>query len=253
MKTCFDPKNYSFNEKSRDGVYIIHGFTNTTYEIKELAVYLSKQGFYTRADNLPGHGTTIEDCNRCKYTDWIEAVEQGIAEMVSRCDNIYVIGISMGSVLALQACSIFPLNAAVFASTVLIFKDFISVNYLAPMLHRVVPYRSKRKTYSKKIRDDMSFFGYDSWPTSAVNEMRKMANKTKKILPNIKCPSLVIHSRKDLLSPQSNIALVYDNISSDYKEKFVVENAPHNLFAINPNQEIIFQKISGFLNQFKAE
>ena len=65
------------------------------------------------------------------------------------------------------------------------FKDFISVNYLAPMLHRVVPYRSKRKTYSKKIRDDMSFFGYDSWPTSAVNEMRKMANKTKKILPNI--------------------------------------------------------------------
>ena len=80
-----------------------------------------------------------------------------------------------------------------------------------------------------------------------------MANKTRKILPNIKCPSLVIHSRKDLLSPQSNIALVYDNISSDYKEKFVVENAPHNLFATNPNQEIIFQKISGFLNQFKAE
>ena len=91
------------------------------------------------------------------------------------------------------------------------------------MLHRVVPYRSKRKTYSKKIRDDMSFFGYDFWPTSAVNEMRKMANKTRKILPNIKCPSLVIHSRTDLLSPQSNIALVYDNISSDYKEKFVVE------------------------------
>ena len=94
----FDVNNYQFNKESRNGVYIIHGFTNTTYEVKELAIYLSKQGFYTRADNLPGHGTTPEDCNRCRYSDWIEFVEQGVAEMISHCDNIFVIGISMGSV-----------------------------------------------------------------------------------------------------------------------------------------------------------
>lgn len=250
MKTCFDPNNYSFNEKSRDGVYIIHGFTNTTYEIKELAVYLSKQGFYTVANNLPGHGTTIEDCNRCKYTDWLESVEQGIAEITSRCDNVYIIGISMGSVLALQAASIFPVNAAVFASTALEFKDYIGVNLLIPLVYRFYPYRPKIKTVAIK---DVEFFGYDYWPTSAVNEMRKMAKKTRKILHEVTCPALVIHSRKDLLSPQSNISLVYDNISSNYKEKFIVEKAGHNLFAENPNQDIIFQKISGFLQQFQEK
>ena len=125
MKKYFDPNNYAFNKESRNGVYIIHGFTNTTYEIKELALYLSKKGFYTVANNLPGHGTTIEECNRCKYTDWLESVEQGVADMASRCDNVYIIGISMGSVLALQAASIFPVNAAVFASTALDFKDYI--------------------------------------------------------------------------------------------------------------------------------
>ena len=97
----FDVNNYQFNRGSRNGVYIIHGFTNSTYEVKELALYLSKQGYYTRADNLPGHGTTPEDCNRCRYSDWIEFVEQGVAEMTSHCDNTFVIGISMGSVLAL--------------------------------------------------------------------------------------------------------------------------------------------------------
>ena len=98
----FDSNNYQYNPESRDGVYIIHGFTNTTYEVKELARYLGEQGYYTVAHNLPGHGTTPKDCNRCKYTDWIEFVEQGVAEMSSQCANIYVIGISMGSVLALH-------------------------------------------------------------------------------------------------------------------------------------------------------
>ena len=110
----FDTKNYQFNTESKDGVYIIHGFTNTTYETRDLAEYLGNQGFYTNAINLPGHGTTPEDCNRVKFTDWIEYTEQGVAEMSSQCNNVYVIGISMGSVLALHlSSSVFPLNAAV--------------------------------------------------------------------------------------------------------------------------------------------
>ena len=247
MKKYFDPNNYTFNEGSRNGVYIIHGFTNSTYEVKELALYLSKKGFYTVANNLPGHGTTIEDCNRCKYTDWLESVEQGVAEVASRCDNVYIIGISMGSVLALQAASIFPVKAAIFASTVLDFKEHIGVNYLIPLVYRFYPYRPKKKSFTKK---NLEFFGYDYWPTAALNEMRKMANNTRKILHEVTCPALVIHSRADLLSPQSNISLVYDNINSNYKEKFIVEKSGHNLFAEGPNQDIIFQKVSEFLLKF---
>ena len=80
--------------------------------------------------------------------------------------------------------------------------------------------------------------------------MRKMANNTRKILHEVTCPALVIHSRVDLLSPQTNISLVYDNINSNYKEKFIVEKSGHNLFAGGPNQDIIFQKVSEFLLKF---
>ena len=246
----FDVNNYQFNKESRNGVYIIHGFTNSTYEVKELAIYLGEQGFFTRADNLPGHGTTPEDCNRCRYSDWIEFVEQGVAEMTSHCDNIFVIGISMGSVLALQVSSIFPLNAAVFASTVLQFKNKFDVRILIPLFHRLHPFTVKQNIYPKKLRVTMEHFGYDVWPLTAVNEMRKLTNKVRKVLPIIKCPALVIHSKADLLSPQSNISLVYDTISSENKEKMIVENGGHNLFVSNPNQKTIFNNISVFLNQF---
>ena len=126
-------------------------------------------------------------------------------------------------------------------------RFFYRVNFLIPILYRFYPYREKKETYTQK---NLEFFGYDYWPTAAVNEMRKMANKTKKILNEVTCPSLVIHSRADLLSPQSNISLVYDNITSKYKEKLILEKSGHNLFAENPNQNTIFQKVSEFLQKF---
>ena len=247
----FDTKNYQFNTESKDGVYIIHGFTNSTYETRDLAEYLGNQGFYTHSINLPGHGTTPEDCNRTKFTDWIEYTEQGVAEMSSKCNNVYVIGISMGSVLALHLSSVFQLNAAVFASTVLKFKDYFSVRVLTPLFHRLIQFREKRKSYPKDVRDKVNYLGYQVWPMSAVNEMRKLTNKVQKEIPKIKCPALVVHSAKDMLSLQSNISLVYDNISSEIKEKLIVNQANHNLFVTNPDQELIFQKITSYFNQFR--
>ena len=247
----FDTKNYQFNTKSRDGIYIIHGFTNSTYETRDIAEYLGKQGFYTKAINLPGHGTSPEDCNGTKYTDWIEFTEQGVAEMSSHCDNVYIIGIRMGSVLALHLSSIFPVNAAVFASTVLKFKDYFSTRILTPLFHRLIPFREKRKSYPKEIRDKINYYGYQVWPMSAVNEMRKLTNQVKREVSAVKCPALVIHSTMDLLSIPENISLVYDNISSRIKEKLIIKKTIHNLFIPSPDQEEIFTKVLSFFNQFR--
>ena len=83
--------------------------------------------------------------------------------------------------------------------------------------------------------------------------MRKLTNKVRRVLPTIKCPSLVLHSKIDQLSPQSNISLVYDNISSENKEKLILEKAGHNLFLPNPDQKIIFQYITTFFNRFREK
>ena len=246
-----DDNNYQFNKESRDGVYIIHGFTGSTNEIRELAEYLGNQGFYTRADNLPGHGSTPEDCNRCRYTDWIEFVEQGLAEMISRCDNVYVIGISMGSLLALHLSSIFPLNAAVYASIAIKFKDKISARILTPLFHRIIPFRSKKYSYPKHLWDNFECIGYKVWPMSALNEMRKLTNYVSSELSSVSCPSLLIHSNADQLTLKENIEFVYQNISSEQKETFFIENATHNIFIPNPDRELIFKKVTSFLKEFR--
>ena len=86
---------------------------------------------------------------------------------------------------------------------------------------------------------------------SAVNEMRKLTNKVKKILSQVNVPALIIHSEKDKLQLPVNTSLVYNSISSDIKEKLILKNAGHNLFDYSLDQDMVFQKVGAFFNQFR--
>ena len=72
--TRFDPNSYDLNKSSKKGVLIIHGFSSSTYETLPLGKFLSDKGFRVFIPNLPGHGTTVEDCNSFAYNvsnpDW---------------------------------------------------------------------------------------------------------------------------------------------------------------------------------------
>ena len=198
----FDTNNYEFNKKSSLGVYIIHGFSNTTYEVKQLAEFLGKNGFHTIANNLPGHGTTPEECNRIKYTDWINHVKQDIAELSSKSEKIYVIGCSMGAVLSLYVASIFPINGLVVAGTVLKFKNPFEINILVPLFGRFV------KISKKKNKNKTMFYGYTHYPLLALLQFKKLIKNVLKKIKNITCPTLIIPSKNDRLSIEDNVSIV---------------------------------------------
>ena len=119
----FDTNDYELNIDSKKGVMIIHGFSSTTFETRPLAEFLADTGFRVSARNLPGHGTTVEDCNATKFHDWLDFVEINLAELSSDCDELYVIGLSMGAVLSLYLAGLFPINKVITGATVLNFKD----------------------------------------------------------------------------------------------------------------------------------
>ena len=116
--TNFDTNDYELNVDSKKGVMVIHGFSSTTCETAPLAHFLADKGFRVSSRNLPGHATTIEDCNSTSYREWLSFTEQKVASMYSDCDKVIVIGVSMGAVLALHLGTIFPLEGIVAASAV---------------------------------------------------------------------------------------------------------------------------------------
>ena len=247
----FDEKNYAFNAESKNGIYLIHGFTNTTYETKNLAKFLANQGYHTVANNLPGHGTTIEECNRVKYHDWLTAVEQDMAALASKCDKIHIIGSSMGGVLALHLATMFPINSLVVAAPVFKFKSEFKTRILVPLFKNIVPIRDKASQY--KDGKTMQFYGYTHYPNKALNEMRKLTNIVRKKLTNVKCPTLLLYSESDQTCIMDNYDIVNDQISSEIKEKLIVKYSSHNMLVENihlDERKLIHQTINQFIGKF---
>ena len=163
----FDTNNYHFNPDSKFGTgYLIHGFSSSTYEVKKLAKHLSQKGYQVRADNLPGHGTTIEDCNSTKYYEWLNAVEKGVAEMYSACDKVIVIGVSMGGVLSLHLGSLFPLDGIISASALFKFKNEFNVRFINRIFNKLKKTVPKKSTFNpdQVKAQNIQFYGYKHYP-----------------------------------------------------------------------------------------
>ena len=168
----FNSSNYAYNTKSRIGIYLIHGFSSTTYEVLELAKYLRNNNYHVIANNLPGHGTNIKDCNRTKYQDWLHYSEIHLADLASKCDKIYIVGCSMGALISSYLASMFPINGLIIGGFVAKFKKSFLINYINPLLCKILKKSKKEDIYSKKI----DFYGYKYYPLVALNEFRKMNN-----------------------------------------------------------------------------
>ena len=247
----FDTENYEFNSDSKTGVYLIHGFTNTTYEVKKLSNYLSKDGYHIIAENLPGHGTNVEECNRVKYADWISSVKEGVAKLSTTCDKIHIIGISMGAVLAMQVATIFPINSIIIVAPVLQFQNQFKARFLLPLLNKLIPFTSKASQYSNS--KNMKFYGYEYYPNKALNEFRKLTNIVRKNLDKVKAPTLMIFSESDKTCIMENHHIIKNEIGSDIKESLILNQLNHVMLDDTDHideHKLLYSTIKQFLKRF---
>ena len=243
----FDTTSYEYNKGSKTGILLIHGFTNTTYELKKLISFLTSQNYHVIAENLPGHGTTVSDCNSTSYLDWIEFVEKRFAHLSSHCEHTFVCGISMGALLAMHLSVVFPINGLISAAPVLEFNKPFKIHILNPFFCHLLKYRSKKYEVSKGQK---IYYGYNKWPLIALNEVRKLSSYVyKHILHQIKCPSLLIHSKADLTSIFNNYALMKNHLQSKEITPLIVTDSHHNIFDCDIEKELIYREINQFIQK----
>jgi carboxylesterase len=97
---------FFFHGSEDVGVLLVHGYSGTPAELRELGERLHTDNNYTVLGILlPGHGTDPHDLERIKWQDWYLAVEAGVKMLKQTCRKVVVIGMSMGSLLTLMAAS----------------------------------------------------------------------------------------------------------------------------------------------------
>lgn len=86
---------------AKAGVLLIHGIISTPRHFDFIIPHIPDE-FAVHNILLPGHGGTVKDFSKATVKQWHGEVQKALSELEAVCDKIYIIGYSLGALLALD-------------------------------------------------------------------------------------------------------------------------------------------------------
>lgn len=204
------------------GVLLAHGYTATTAEVRLLARRLHERDYTVAGPLLPGHGHAPAAMNRCRWQDWVGAMEEMYQRLAGHCRHIFVGGESMGAMAALYLVSTHPEVAGI-----LTYAPAMRVSRLitlrAQLVAPFVPFVPKRRT----LKWNEHWQGYTVNPVRGFLQMVQLQRAVRGRLPAIRQPLLLIQGRLDTTIDLQGASLVYQEIGSVVKELHWLEHTGH--------------------------
>lgn len=234
--------NSFFFEGNQTGILLLHGFTATTVEVRWLAEYLNNKGFTVSAPLLPGHGTTPQDMNKKKYTDWLDCVKKAYLSLNKSCNTIIVGGESMGAVLSLYLAEKFSEIKAL-----LLYSPAIKVSSLkyAKFLRFFKPIIQK-----SDYDDLMPWQGYSVYPLFAANEFLHLQKIVLGKLDQVNQPILIFHGAYDKTIDLDSSDVIYSSVNSLIKFKQIMPDSGH-VMLLDKEFNQIAKQTWGFIKSIK--
>src|SRR5258707_955049 len=103
------PNRYDiFEKRGNAGVLLVHGITGAPTEMKPLARRLAGSGFTVSCPQLAGHCSTLKELKQTRWQDWYASLEEALQRLREQCSTVFVAGLSMGALLALELAANHP-------------------------------------------------------------------------------------------------------------------------------------------------
>lgn len=242
MATAQSFRSGGHGSLARVGVAVCHGFTGSTVSMLAWSEFLADAGFAVNMPLLAGHGTTWQDLSRTPWKHWYRDFEAAYLELSSRCDTVFVAGMSMGGALALQVAAKHAVAGVAVVNPGLTFSDG-RARYSGLLKHvlKSVP----------AIGDDIKAPGitegaYARTPVAAVHELSKLFTDTISLLPKVTAPTLVFRSTVDHVVPESSMDALRAGLGSQEFNVVSLPNSYHVATMDNDAQEIFSQSSDFF-------
>jgi carboxylesterase len=226
------------------GALLVHGFTGSPYSMRPWGEHLAANGLTVLGPRLPGHGTRWQEMNLTRWQDWYGEVERSFDTLRRRCDDVFVMGLSMGGTLSLRLAEEKGDDLAgvvtVNASLLTLRKDA----KLLPVLSKLVP-------SVKAIGDDIKKPGttemaYDRTPLRAAASMAQLWRVVQADLGRVTQPLLAFRSADDhLVEPASGAMLLAKVGSSDVRE--VVLHDSYHVATLDNDAPLIYAESLAFV------
>ncbi len=218
------------------GVLLIHGLTGTPSEMRFVAKGLHRAGFTVYGMKLAGHCGTADDLLTTGWRDWYRSVDDAATRLLPTVERLFVGGLSMGAVLALELAIRRPDDVAGVALYGTTFRHdgwtippIARLAFLLPvvcalgigrrrMFRESFPYgikdpRTRDFIVGRMLAGDSDAGGLTGNPWGSLAEFHRLSRHVRRRLSWVTSPCLAMHAVHDDIASQRNVEVVRRGVS----------------------------------------
>jgi carboxylesterase len=234
----------------RTGCLVVHGFTASPQEVHRLGQHLAAQGHTVLGPRLFGHATDVRDLRRARWHDWLHSVQDGYHMLRCQVDRIFLVGLSLGGDLSLILASQKPVAGVVAMSTPFELPKQGLLRWIRPILRPlsvVLPQLAKGPLAFENETANLERVDYRARTLRAVIEVEACCLYMQSRLPEIKAPTLLMHSRTDDFVPPDSMPKIYKALGSSEKAMHWIEKSDH-VMTVDVSAEEVFRTAGKFIS-----
>lgn len=230
------------------GCLVIHGYTGGPYEVEPLVDYLKQQTDWDIVvPTLPGHGMKLE-LENVSHKKWLRTAEDVMEDLQSKYETIYVIGFSMGGMIAAYLAGKYKIDKLVLLAPA---GKFLSFKQMTLDLGEVIS-----DGFRGKLKENANYLHYKNKirqvPLKANLEFIKLVRYTRGSLKNIQSPVFIAQGQQDSVVPPSTVHYLDKEILSEQKEVVLFENSRH-MICHGDDKDTLNTMIGDFLSIEKTK
>jgi carboxylesterase len=228
--------------KGSHALLFIHGWTSSPRELRSLAQTLD-QDFFCKAILLKGHGRYPEALENTAWEDYYQQVVDVFCDLKSKYSKVSLVGCSYGAVLALHAAANQPVtNLVLLSPFIKSVESYLKVIPNSSLIRYLPPFVKKlRKRISSTINDAQAgreHIAYHIMPVRPLKSVMKSIRRLTPLLPHIKCPVLMMHSKGDKTSQFEGSREIYELLGSPDKSLVVLSQSNHIITLDNERDKV---------------
>jgi esterase/lipase len=236
------------------GVVLLHGYMAAPLEVKNLATYLGRKGYWVYVPRLKGHGTSPEDLAQVTYQDWVNSVDEGYAIIANICRRVVAGGFSTGAALALDLSARVKQVAGVFAVSTPLRLQYFSSHFAPAMdmwnrLMEKVRLEEAKKEFVENNPEN-PHINYLRNPVAGVRELERLMDVVEPELSGINVPALVVQSAEDPVVDPRGSERIFKLIGSQDKQ-YVLFNFDRHGILLGDGSERVHRAIADFMDNLR--
>lgn len=196
------------NGKKNTALLLLHGFSSTPAVFRHLLTSLTAYDAVI-LPCLPGHGNNLDQFSSFNRAELIDYAEKNCAHLMNEFEQVDVMGLSLGGVLACHLSQIFKLRHLYLLAPALDLHLNIGVNIALARSLKLLGFRYLRNAAGSLFTEHSCEIAFRQLPLTAIIEVLSLINEFKFIPPA--CPTDLLLGQHDKVVNSQAVAARFAN------------------------------------------